>query len=65
MEDTSLRRQMSEAAINSSKRFSVDIFVEQVLAIYQSQIEVYKKGRTGVAFHSRILNYLRERIANR
>lgn len=65
MEDTSLRRQMSEAAINSSKRFSVDIFVEQVLAIYQSQIEVYKKGRTGVAFHSRILNYFRERIANR
>lgn len=37
--EPALLREMSEAAIASSKRFAVESFAEQILAIYESQIE--------------------------
>lgn len=43
MKDVSLRKQMSEAAVCTSQRFSVDVFAEQILNIYKTQIEIYQK----------------------
>lgn len=43
--DLALRSNMSEAAIASSKRFSVQSFAEQILAIYQTQIAEQKKNQ--------------------
>lgn len=57
--DTDLRRQMSDAAIISSQRFSVDIFAEQILSIYRTQINSYQKSRTADGFQSRKLKYFR------
>ena len=37
--EPALLREMSETAIASSKRFAVESFAEQILAIYESQIE--------------------------
>ncbi len=43
MQDKSLLKQLSKAAVATSKNFSVSNFIEQILCIYQAQIEKYQK----------------------
>jgi 1,2-diacylglycerol 3-alpha-glucosyltransferase len=57
--DADLRRKMSEAAVRSSQRFSVDAFIEQIYSIYQAQLEIYQNSRNEDGFQSRILKYFR------
>ncbi|MDD2427340.1 MAG: glycosyltransferase family 4 protein [Eubacteriales bacterium] len=65
MAEPERRKQMSEAAIATSKRFSVELFAEQILDIYQNQIEMHQMSRSKTASQSKILNFFKEKTANK
>jgi hypothetical protein len=65
MAEPERRKQMSDAAIATSKRFSVDLFAEQILDIYQNQVKMHQMNRSKNASQSKILNFFKEKTANK